>query len=237
MFYGCGGGGGATGGDTGGTTTTSTSTTTSSTIDTTATTTSTTTSTSTTIAINPALHANAGSDITGLSTGFSVSLDGSKSSKDGGGVFAFKWSFVTIPPASSLGVTLASTSHPSFVPDVKGAYEVKLVLTDDTGESTPDNVLVTVDNTRPAANAGNDIADASPASLITLAGSGSDADSNSLTYKWSYVEQNFTLSFGTTVAQPTVRLPNVRPERYTFRLIVNDGTVDSAPDDVIIDVN
>jgi len=72
--------------------------------------------------------------------------------------------------------------------------------------------------------------------MVQLDGSGStDQDGNPLTYRWTFVSipshSTATLNGANTV-KPTF-VPDV-PGSYTVQLIVNDGTVDSAPSTVTI---
>ena len=72
--------------------------------------------------------------------------------------------------------------------------------------------------------------------VVTLNGGGStDADSNPITYKWSFVARptgsNATLQNSTNV-NPTFLVDKFG--EYVIQLIVNDGTIDSAPSTVTI---
>ncbi|MEI6138697.1 MAG: PKD domain-containing protein, partial [Mariniphaga sp.] len=91
-------------------------------------------------------------------------------------------------------------------------------------------------NKVPVANAGTDQS-VIEGTLVTLDGSTSnDPDGNTLTYKWS-APAGITLS-STTAIKPTFTSPDVATStNYTFSLIVNDGTVDSPADLVVITVN
>ena len=93
-----------------------------------------------------------------------------------------------------------------------------------------------VSNTAPVANAGPDQT-VDEGTLVTLNGSASsDADSDPLTYEWTAPE-GITLS-DNTLAQPTFTAPTVATSTtYEFSLVVNDGTVNSLPDIVVITVN
>ena len=92
------------------------------------------------------------------------------------------------------------------------------------------------ENTPPVANAGPDQT-VDEGTLVTLNGSASsDADSDPLTYEWTAPE-GITLS-DNTLAQPTFTAPTVATSTtYEFSLVVNDGTVNSLPDIVVITVN
>jgi hypothetical protein len=93
-------------------------------------------------------------------------------------------------------------------------------------------------NSAPVANAGSD-QDVETGSQVILDGSGSsDANGDSLTYTWS-----FTTRPGTSIATlsgSNTASPSFTPDvsgQYVVRLLVNDGTVDSAGDYVTITVS
>lgn len=71
---------------------------------------------------------------------------------------------------------------------------------------------------------------------VTLNGfASSDPNGNILSYKWT-APPGITLS-STTVANPTFIAPQVNTDsNYTFSLVVNDGTIDSPIDQVVITV-
>ena len=64
----------------------------------------------------------------------------------------------------------------------------------------------------------------------------SDVDGDGLTYSWSLISQpvgSTTALSSTTIVAPTLFID--QPGTYTVQLIVNDGTVDSAP--VTVNIN
>jgi PKD repeat protein len=121
-------------------------------------------------------------------------------------------------------------------PDLSGDYVIQLVVTDSKGlESESDLVFVSTKNSAPKADAGTDQT-AQTNDLVTLDGGGSsDVDGDSLTYSWSLI--TVPDGSGTLVSDPTAVNPSFVVDvsgTYVAQLIVNDGTVDSAPDTVTI---
>ena len=184
--------------------------------------------------LNSAPVSKAGSDQSTL-VNDTVQLDGSNSSDVDGDSLTFRWSIVSRPAGSSAMLSNATVVKPTFVVDVAGSYMVQLIVNDGTVNSAPDTVTISTENSAPVSNAGADQTVLVNDSL-QLDGSGSsDVDGDGLTFRWSFVSKpagsNATLS-GTTVVKPRfdVDVAGI----YTLQLIVNDGTVNSAPDTVTI---
>jgi len=135
-------------------------------------------------------------------------------------------------------------------------YQDANMLTDDTRKITPpgagdftakivsgtctslaSNVItIAGNNIAPVANAGVDQAVNSGATVTLTGIASTDADSDALTYAWT-APAGITLSDATAVS-PTFTAPTVTAAtQYTFSLVVNDGTVNSAADEVVITVN
>jgi len=188
----------------------------------------------TVLKLNHAPIANAGADQT-VNEGLKVTLDGSASSDVDGNPLMYQW---TAP----LGISLSSTTvaKPTFTsPEVLSNtnYTFSLVINDGTVNSTADQVFVTVKqvNKAPNANAGADQS-INEGSIITLDGSGSsDADGNPMTYKWT-APPGVTLS-SLTIAKPTFTAPEVLiTTNFNLSLVVNDGTVNSTIDQIVVTV-
>ncbi|MFO7689810.1 MAG: PKD domain-containing protein [Cryobacterium sp.] len=180
--------------------------------------------------------ANAGPD-QNVTIPATVTLNGAGSSDPDGDALAYSWSFTSRPTGSTATLAGATTVSPNFQPDVAGVYQVRLVVNDGQVNSTPDTVTIT-------AATGNSapIADAGPAQqvvvgdTVTLDGSASsDADGDALTYAWSLTTQ--PTGSAATLANPTTASPTFSADVagvYVASLVVNDGTLDSAPDTVSV---
>jgi len=137
--------------------------------------------------------------------------------------------------------TLTSTNNPSdlneiaftaSIPAVQGSNSILTVATDAGFKSARDTRSVTVNlNRAPLANAGADmqLEQTSPAgaSVVLNGTASSDPDGNVLSYSWNG-------PFGSAVGvSPTVNVP---AGVSNVNLVVNDGTVNSAPDTAIYTV-
>ena len=190
---------------------------------------------------NRAPVADAGMDRT-VPLGLMVTLDGSGSEDADGDALTYAWSVVSRPTGSSAMLTGATTVKPTLAPDVPGEYTIGLVVNDGELSSAQDTMRLVVlpqtpVNTKPIAEAGSDrrVKLGEP---VALDGSGSmDADGDALTFAWSIVER----PAGSTAALPSPSSPQVTftPDAiglYRLELVVNDGTEDSAPDQVTVQV-
>ncbi|PTL84499.1 peptidase M36 [Vitiosangium sp. GDMCC 1.1324] len=183
---------------------------------------------------NRAPVANAGADVTADERA-RVDLAGSASDADGN-TLTYSWTQVSGPAVTLSG---ASTLTPFFTaPNVTSDSDVVLKLTVSDGTaSASDTVTVHVKNVNraPTVNAGLD-ATVDERSNVTLSGSASDADGDTLSYLWTQVSgtpvalRNYNSATATFIA-PEVTLD----ETLTFRLTVSDGSA-SASDtvDVVI---
>ncbi|MDH3715842.1 MAG: PKD domain-containing protein [Gammaproteobacteria bacterium] len=167
-----------------------------------------------------------------VAPGDNVVLDGSGSSDPDGDLITYAWTLTSIPGNSAAMLVNANTVNPNFVADVSGTYVVQLIVNDSLEDSVPDTVTIMAGaNAPPLADAGPDDG-ALVGVAYTLDGSGSsDPDGDDLTYEWSLIVRPDTST--ATIDNPTLEMPTFTPDvagTYVAQLIVNDGTVDSAPD-------
>ncbi len=192
--------------------------------------------TATPVSQNSAPVANAGPD-QNVTTGTLVTLSGSGTDADGD-LLSYRWAFVSKPANSSAALSSQDKSNPSFTVDLDGTYILGLVVNDGTIDSQTDTVTVTAtpvsQNSAPVANAGPD-QNVTTGTLVTLSGSGTDADGDLLSYRWAFVSKPANSSAALSSQDKsnpsfTVDLDGT----YILGLVVNDGTIDSQTDTVTV---
>ena len=184
--------------------------------------------------VNSAPHANAGPDQTAL-VGGNVQLNGSLSTDVDGQALTFAWSIVSAPAGSTSTITNPTAVAPSITITRPGSYVIQLIVNDGIVNSAADTMLITTLNSAPVAHAGPDQT-VNVGNTVTLNGSASsDVDGNPLTFAWSLTTRPAGSS--AVISSPTAVTPTFVADvagQYVAQLIVNDGTVNSAPDTVVI---
>ena len=178
--------------------------------------------------------ANAGSDQT-VRTGVLVTLNGTGSTDADGDSLTYSWTMVSRPNGSGAVLSSSIAAMPTFTPDRGGTYVLSLIVNDGHANSVADEVRISTVNSTPIANAGADRTVAR-ASLVTLDGAASsDPDFDALSYTWVIVSapqgSTAVLNAANTM-RATIRLDPAGS--YQFRLVVSDGQLTSAPDEVTI---
>jgi hypothetical protein len=183
--------------------------------------------------------ANAGADVS-VSGGSQVTLSGNGSTDGDGDPLTYQWTQTSGPP---IALSSATVANPTFTAPVGGnavqTISFDLVVSDGVTSSVADSVTISVNpNAPPVASAGADQGPINTGQTVTLDGTGStDPDGNALTYQWTQVSGPPVALSSATAARPTFVAPNVTgTQNLVFRLIVNDGSVNSPPDDVTIAV-
>ena len=192
---------------------------------------------------NSAPVANAGV-AQSVSTAAVVTLNGTGSTDANGDTLTYRWTLTSKPTSSTAALSSATVASPTFTADLAGSYVASLVVNDSKVDSTnTSTVTITASaaNSAPVANAGpvQTVSRTGGTVTVTLTGAGStDANSDTLTYKWTVGYQPATSSI--TLLLPTTVSPTFAATVagiYVFTLVVNDGKVDSAVSTVAITVN
>ncbi|AZQ12783.1 PKD domain-containing protein [Shewanella khirikhana] len=168
-------------------------------------------------------------------SGASVVLNGSGSHDPSGKSLTFEWQILSRPTGSQVQLTDATKPYPGLVLDRPGEYRVQLVVSNGTQSSNPAVVVITDTDTPPVADAGADIK-LSGTAAITLDGSQSfDVDGDSLSYSWTLVER--PAGSQASLYLDKTAFPLLQHDvagQYIAELVVSDGTLESAPDRMII---
>jgi hypothetical protein len=157
-----------------------------------------------------------------------VMLDGSDSNSPYAEEPEYKWSWsIDGQPYEANGVS------PTIELPI-GIHKIQLVVSACLANSAPDDVNIIVKKL-PVAEAGSDktvYTRIDEKAEVGLDGSDSnDANGDTLTYKWTWVMGG--QSYEASVVDPVIELP---VGVHTITLVVNDGVVDSLPDEVVVTV-
>ena len=186
----------------------------------------------TTINSQPVAEAGADQSVQVTDT---VQLDGSASSDVDGDALTFLWELSAVPPGSTATLSDPNVVTPTFVVDVPGTYVVLLTVNDGTVDSDVDFLTITTINSAPVANAGPDQTVFVTQSALLNGTNSSDVDNDSLTFAWSF--NSVPTGSAATLSDSTSPIPDFTvdvPGTYVVQLVVNDGTVDSTADTVVI---
>jgi PKD repeat protein len=173
--------------------------------------------TTATITNNPPV-ANPGGPYAGA-RGTPISFAASGTDADGDDL-TYRWTFGDGTTTTGANVTHVYLSL--------GTFTVTLVASDGQDDSAPATTTVTIANRVPVANPGVGYQGVRGAP-IKFNGSGTDADGDPLTYRWSFGDGS------TGVGNP---IPHAYASLgiFTVTLVVNDGLVDSAPATTTADI-
>ena len=178
--------------------------------------------------------ANAGPDQT-LAVGATAHLTGAASTDvDGPNPLTYAWTLTARPGTSTATLAGATTVSPTFIVDKAGNYTAQLIVNDGLASSNADTVVITTSNTAPVAHAGPDQS-VFVGDTVSLNGTTStDVDGDPLTYAWTLTKPPGSVAALSNPASATPTFVVDKAGVYTARLVVNDGFVNSAPDDVVI---
>ncbi len=176
---------------------------------------------------------------TQLEVGETAALDASASSDPDGDALSFIWN-LEAPVGSAASLAGGTDKTNSFVPDVAGSYKVTVVVSDGNLEATTTRTISVTErqqqNQAPVANTGDDQT-LHVGGTVQLDGTGSsDPEGSPLTYAWTFVSR----PNGSTanLDQANTSKPSFTADvvgRYVVALVVRDGALDSAADEVQIE--
>jgi hypothetical protein len=157
-----------------------------------------------------------------------VTLDGSGSINPADGELTYNWTWTVD------GQTYDANTVSPTIELPLGQHAVDLIVSNSFKSSSPDQVVVTVED-GPAANAGEDqtvYGGIDGTAQVTLDGSGSiDPNGGELTYAWTWTIDDQV--YDTNGVSPTIELPI---GQHVIELIVSNGIQASLPDQVVVTV-
>jgi lysophospholipase L1-like esterase len=179
--------------------------------------------------------ANAGPDKTIQLPVNTVTVTGSGSDADGT-VISSLWTKISGPSQ----YTIVSPTQAQTVINnlVQGVYQFELAVTDNQGAIGRDTMVVTViaPNIPPVANAGPNQIITLPVNVVTLNGSGTDADGTVVSYQWAKIFGPSQYSI-TSASTASTQVVNLIQGVYQFELTVTDNQGATGKDTVTISVN
>lgn len=165
-----------------------------------------------------------------------VQLDGSGSFDPDDDPITYEWVITEKPDGSLASLSDPAAVNPTFVADVLGTYVIELTVSDGLDSDIAEVVITPEgENVKPVADAGGNQV-VTVRDYVELDGSGSyDANGDDLTYSWNITsgpKDSLTELFGSDTVNPSL-IPDTEGS-YDISLVVNDGLLDSDPDNIEI---
>ena len=167
--------------------------------------------------------ANAGADSSYSIATAGYNLDGSSSSDPDGNTLTYSWSVSSEPSAGAAALSSTTAQSPSFTAMEPGDYTFELTVSDPSGATNTDSVVITLVNDAPVislASYGTNAAIGQD--QILDASASSDPNGHDLTYSWKIISaptDSFLDRF--EGVNPTFEFD--KAGSYTIELTVSDG--------------
>jgi gliding motility-associated-like protein len=176
---------------------------------------------------------NAGPDVELVIPPTTYTLSGTATDSDGT-ITGILWTQLTGPNTASINNNQSLTTSLSNL--VEGLYSFELSVTDNSGNISLDDVVISIkNNAPPIAFAGEDIELIFPVSSIDIIGGGTDTDGSIVSYKWVQVTGPNTSSI-TSPDQPTISVQGLIVGAYVFELEVTDNNGGKAKAQITVNV-
>ena len=178
--------------------------------------------------------ANAGEDQS-TAVGAEAILNGIASSDEDGNPLSYRWRIADKPANSIAQLNNVNAIQAKLTIDLKGSYRIELIVNDGQVDSQPVNVVITTENSKPVARAGDDQTVKVQQTVFLDGVKSSDIDLDPLTFKSQLLTK--PTNSQATLKNSDTQTPSITPDKpgsYTLQLIVNDGLLDSLPDQLII---
>lgn len=188
--------------------------------------------------VNRSPVADAGKNETLILPSNSTTLNGSKSMDPDGTIVSYKWTKTAGP--STFAIDDPNVVQTNLTGLVSGTYTFTLVVTDDKGATSADNVVINVNspsNRFPIANSGNNLTITLPQNDVILDGSSSsDPDGTISSYKWTKKSGPSTFVINNS-DNAKANAAELGSGTYVFTLTVTDNNGASSSSDVTVTVN
>ena len=185
--------------------------------------------------------AYAGSDVTITLPTNSATLNGNGSSDPDGTISSYSWTKISGP--ATYTITTPGAASTTVTGLVQGVYGFRLLVTDNSGATDDDTMVITVNaappppNQAPNAYAGADATITLPTNSTSLNGSGSsDPDGTISSYSWTKISGPASFAIADAAAASTT-VSNLAQGSYSFRLVVTDNYGAADDDTMVITVN
>jgi PKD domain/Secretion system C-terminal sorting domain len=182
--------------------------------------------------------ANAGPDQTITLPTNNVTLSGS-GSETNGTIVTYAWTQVSGPSTATIGVPGSAVTAVTGL--VQGAYVFRLTVTDNSGVTANDAMLVTVKPAvavpgTPSADAGSNQTITLPTNSVTLTGSGTETSGTIASYAWTQITGPNTATIS-SAGNAVTGVSGLVQGTYRFQLTVTDALGVTASATVQVTVN
>ena len=173
------------------------------------------------------------------SMGNEINFNGENSSDGDGDGLSYQWSITSAPVGSTAAIINGDTPLASLLGDLPGDYSIQLIVNDGTEDSAAVTASITLTNTAPVANAGEDMKVDLNGSVKLNGSASADIDGQALAFEWVIVEapDGSSAYLDSSVDIMPTLLGIDLPGSYQVDLTVNDGFETSEVDSVVFSTN